>query len=60
LLVDPEDPGDLARALVRVLSDRAEAERLGRAARRTGEEWVVSPAVYGSRIETLVRDVLAG
>jgi len=60
LLIDPDDAGDLAQALVRLLSDRAEAERFGRAARRTGEEWVVGPASYGSRIEGLVRDVLAG
>jgi glycosyltransferase involved in cell wall biosynthesis len=60
LLVDPDDAGDLARALVRLLSDRTEAERYGKAARRTGEEWVVGPASYGSRIESLVRDVLAG
>jgi len=30
------------------------------AARRTGEEWVVTPAEYGARIERLVHDVLAG
>ena len=60
LLVDPDDPDALAAALVRVLSDRAEAARLGAAARRTGEEWVVTPAEYGARIEQLVRDVLAG
>jgi glycogen synthase len=60
LLVDPDDPDALAAALERILSDRAEAERLGAAARRTGEEWVVSPAEYGSRVEQLVRDVLAG
>lgn len=60
LLVDPDDPGDVARALVRILSDRAEAERLGAGARRTGEEWVVSPEQYAMRLETLVRDVLAG
>jgi glycosyltransferase involved in cell wall biosynthesis len=60
LLVDPDDPDALGAALARILSDRTEAERLGAAARRTGEEWVVTPAVYGSRIEQLVRDVLAG
>jgi glycosyltransferase involved in cell wall biosynthesis len=60
VLVDPEDPADVAQALVRILSDRAEAERLGAGARRTGEEWVVSPEQYALRIETLVRDVLAG
>jgi glycosyltransferase involved in cell wall biosynthesis len=60
LLVDPDDPDGLAAALERILSDRAQAERLGAAARRTGEEWVVSPAEYGRRIEQLVRGVLAG
>jgi glycosyltransferase involved in cell wall biosynthesis len=60
LLVDPDDADELARALVRVLSDRAEAERLGAAARRAGEEWVVTPMQYGARIESLVRVVVAG
>ena len=59
LLVDPDDPDALAEALERILSDRTEAERLGAAARRTGEEWVVSPAEYGRRVGQLVRDVLA-
>jgi glycosyltransferase involved in cell wall biosynthesis len=60
LLVDPDDPGALRDALVRILSDRSEAERLGANARRTGEAWVVSPAEYGARLEQLVRGVLAG
>src|SRR6266446_6137850 len=38
LLVDPDDADGLARALVRILSDRAEAERLGAVARRRSEE----------------------
>jgi glycosyltransferase involved in cell wall biosynthesis len=59
-LVDPDDPGALSAALVRILSDRAEAERLGAAARRTGEEWVVTPDEYGARVRQLVHDVLAG
>ena len=46
LLVDPDDADALAGALVRILSDRAEAERLGAAARRTGEEWVITPEQY--------------
>jgi glycosyltransferase involved in cell wall biosynthesis len=54
LLIDPDDPAGLADALVRVLSDRALAERLGAAARLTGEEWVVSPAEYGERLRELV------
>jgi len=60
LLVDPDDADALADALVRILSDRAEAERLGAAARRTGEEWVIAPEQYGARVEQLVRSVLAG
>jgi glycosyltransferase involved in cell wall biosynthesis len=59
LLVDPDDAGALADALARILSDRAEAERLGAAARRTGEEWAVTPAEYGERIRALVEGVLA-
>jgi len=60
LLVDPDDAASLAAALVRILSDRAEAERLGAAARRTGEEWGVTPAQYAARVGSLVAGVLAG
>src|SRR6266446_4688363 len=55
LLVDPDDPAALADALVRILSDRAFAERLGTAARRTGEEWGVTPAQYGRKVLDLVQ-----
>jgi glycosyltransferase involved in cell wall biosynthesis len=60
LLVDPDDPGELADALVRILADRGEAERLGAAARRTGEEWGVTPAQYAAKIAALVAGVLSG
>jgi glycosyltransferase involved in cell wall biosynthesis len=60
LLVDPEDPAALADALVRILSDRAYAQQLAAAARRTGEEWGVTPGAYGERIGDLVQRVLAG
>jgi glycosyltransferase involved in cell wall biosynthesis len=53
-LVDPDDAGELADLLVRVLSDRALAERLGTAARRTGEEWGVTPSEYAEKLRTLV------
>ena len=53
-LIDPDDPQGLADALVRVLSDRALAERLGAAARRTGEEWGVTPAEYAEKLRTLI------
>ncbi|MFL6029907.1 MAG: glycosyltransferase family 4 protein [Gaiellaceae bacterium] len=54
LLVDPRDPGTIAAATVRVLSDRALAERLGAAARHTGETWGVTPAEYAEKLRTLV------
>jgi glycosyltransferase involved in cell wall biosynthesis len=60
LLVDPDDPDELARALVRILSDRALAERYGAAARRTGEEWGVTPAEYAAKVRALVDQTIAG
>jgi glycosyltransferase involved in cell wall biosynthesis len=54
LLVDPDDADELARSLVRILSDRAYAERLGAGARRTGEEWGVTPQEYASKVLALV------
>jgi glycosyltransferase involved in cell wall biosynthesis len=57
-LVDPDDAEQLADALVRLLSDRALAERLGAAARRTGEEWGVTPAQYAAKLDALVRQTL--
>ena len=60
LLVDPDDAEALADALVRILSDRGLAERLGAAARRTGEEWGVTPAQYGAKVLALVHGVLEG
>jgi glycosyltransferase involved in cell wall biosynthesis len=60
LLIDPDDATELAGALVRILSDRSTAERLGAAARRTGEEWGVTPAEYGGKVLALVRTVLEG
>jgi glycosyltransferase involved in cell wall biosynthesis len=58
LLVDPDDPKAVAEALVRILGDREYAERLGAGARRTGEEWGVSPAQYAAKLEALVRKTL--
>jgi glycosyltransferase involved in cell wall biosynthesis len=53
-LVDPDHAQQLADALVRILSDRALAERLGAAARATGEAWGVTPAEYAQKLRTLV------
>jgi colanic acid/amylovoran biosynthesis glycosyltransferase len=54
LLVDPDDASGLAAALIRLLSNRLLAERLGAAARRTGEEWVAPPAEYARKLRRLV------
>ncbi len=53
LLVDPEDPADVAAAIVRLFDDRALCERLGAAARQAGEAWAVTPAEYARRIAAL-------
>jgi glycosyltransferase involved in cell wall biosynthesis len=54
LLVDPDDPDALADALARILSDRQLAERLGAAARRTGERWAITPTEYAEKLRRLV------
>ena len=58
LLVDADDPADLAAALVRVLSDRTYAEWLGASAHATGEEWGTTPGVYADRLLALVHSVV--
>ena len=59
LLVPPADPAALADALVRVLSDRAFAERLGGAAHAAVQPWLATPEKYALRIRELV-DAVAG
>jgi len=54
LLVKPGDAAGLADALVRVLGDRTEAERLGAAARRKGEALTPPPAEYAARVRALI------
>ncbi len=53
VLVPPE-PEALADALVRLLNDRSELERLAAASRHAGEQWVVSPTDYARRVRDLV------
>jgi glycosyltransferase involved in cell wall biosynthesis len=53
VLVDPE-PLAIAEALVRLLRDRGELERLGAAARVAGGAWLVSPDEYAARMRELV------
>jgi glycosyltransferase involved in cell wall biosynthesis len=55
LLVDPEDADALADALVRVLSDRALAERLGAEAARDAPRWASTPEDFAARLADLVR-----
>ena len=54
VLVDPGDPAALADALVRVLSDRALAERLGAGARAAAAPWLQTPEEYATRTRELV------
>jgi glycosyltransferase involved in cell wall biosynthesis len=58
LLVPPGDAHALAEALVRVLSDRALAERLGAEGRRGVEGWLATPEEYARRIRELVDAVV--
>lgn len=57
-LVSPGDATELADTLVRVLSDRATAERLGAGARATGESWGATALEYAVRVESLVNGAL--
>ena len=54
VLVPPDDPAALADALVRVLSDRAFAWRLGMGAHGAAEPWLQTPAEYARRMRELV------
>lgn len=59
LVVDPDSPPAVADALVRLLSDRARAEAMGRA----GAEWVHREWTWDAmtaRLRALVADALAG
>ena len=59
LLVPPGDAAALADALVRVLSDRELAERLGAAAHVTVEPWLATPEEYARQVHDLVETVVA-
>jgi glycosyltransferase involved in cell wall biosynthesis len=54
LLVDPGDTDALADALVRVLSDRALAERLAAGALAAAAPWLQTPEQYAQRMRELV------
>lgn len=59
ILAPPGDAEALADALVRVLSDRALAERLGAAGRRAVEPWLATPEDYARAVRNLVERVVA-
>jgi glycosyltransferase involved in cell wall biosynthesis len=54
VLVDPDEPEELADALVRVLSNRALAEHLGAGARVAAGRWVQTPEEYARRMREVV------
>jgi glycosyltransferase involved in cell wall biosynthesis len=60
ILVDPADHDELARALVRVLSEAGLAESLGAAARRRYRDWESTPDEYAALVRSLVDRTLAG
>lgn len=54
VLVDADDPGAFADALVDVLLDRPWAERLAAGAAESAEDWLATPEEFAERIRTLV------
>jgi glycosyltransferase involved in cell wall biosynthesis len=59
LLVDPDRPDEIADVLVRVLSDRGLAQRLGEGARSHAAEWTYSADDYADRVVELVERAIA-
>jgi glycosyltransferase involved in cell wall biosynthesis len=57
MLVDPGDTEGLADAIVRVLTDRTLAERLGRNAHASADFWTISPDEFARRLCALVERV---
>ena len=57
ILVDPEAVPEIADATVRLLSDRALAERLGAAARDSAAPWLYTASDYAERVRELVERV---
>jgi glycosyltransferase involved in cell wall biosynthesis len=59
LLVDPDRPDEIADALVRILSDRALARRLGDGGRARADEWTYTPDEYADNVLALVDRAVA-
>ena len=58
LIVEPGQPEQLARALVRVLNDRSLAERLAAGALEDGRQTQWTPQAYARAVRELVDRVL--
>ena len=54
LLVEPDDVGGIADAIVRVVGDRALAERMGGAARERADAFLFTPDEFAERMTDLV------
>ena len=59
LLVDPDRPAEIADALVRILSDRSLAERLGAGGHARSGEWTYTADEYADRVVELVGSAAA-
>jgi len=59
LLVDPDRPEEIADAVVRVLSDRELAERLGAGGHARSSEWTYTADQYADRVVELVGSAVA-
>lgn len=59
VLVDPEQPQEIADALVRLLCDRALCERFGAAGHERCSRWAYTPAEYAALMHELVERVIA-
>jgi glycosyltransferase involved in cell wall biosynthesis len=58
VLVDPEDTGSVAAALVRVLGDRSELERLAAGAAASRDRWLQTPEEFARRMRELVEGLV--
>lgn len=59
LLVDPDRPDEIADALVRILSDRELAQRLGDGGRQLAADWTYTAEEYADRVAELVERAIA-
>ncbi len=59
LLVDPDRPDEIADALVRLLSDRGLAERLGNEGKARSTAWTYTAEEYADNVVELVERAVA-